>query len=144
MSAYDEPPGGHFDGATEARLRVAAGPDWPRRSGMSAEQTSPMTEEGRVLLSHEAMNARSFPLITAEGIIAIEAEARQQALTDAIAAVEVIETHEAHAFEPGVEWLCVTSGDPPRSRDCGNDAAHYRLIDRDAVIDTLTRLRDGS
>lgn len=105
---------------------------------MTAEQGSPTTEEGRVLLSHEAMNARSFPLITAEGIIAIEAEARQQALTDAIAAVEglpmtfgVHTCWDDHMGEGGVH----EDGSECHDRILGES------VGRAAVIDTLTRLR---
>jgi hypothetical protein len=37
---------------------------------------APTTKAGRVLLEQEAYNSRSFPLITVEAIVAIEAEAR--------------------------------------------------------------------
>jgi hypothetical protein len=37
---------------------------------------APTTKAGRVLLEQEAYNSRSFPLITVEAILAIEAEAR--------------------------------------------------------------------
>ncbi len=68
----------------------------------------------------------------------IEAAARQQRDAEIRAAVEGLYTHEAHAYEPGVEWLCVTSGDPPRSKDCGDERAHYRLIDRASVLALLS------
>jgi hypothetical protein len=42
----------------------------------AVQPEAPTTEAGRVLLEQEAYNSRSFPLITVEAIVAIEAEAR--------------------------------------------------------------------
>jgi hypothetical protein len=42
----------------------------------AVQPEAPTTKAGRVLLEQEAYNSRSFPLITVEAIVAIEAEAR--------------------------------------------------------------------
>jgi hypothetical protein len=42
----------------------------------AVQPEAPSTKAGRVLLEQEAYNSRSFPLITVEAIVAIEAEAR--------------------------------------------------------------------
>jgi hypothetical protein len=47
-----------------------------RAGGRDVQPEAPTTKAGRVLLEQEAYNSRSFPLITVEAIVAIEAEAR--------------------------------------------------------------------
>lgn len=101
-------------------------------SGMTTEQGSPTTEAGQALLGElvppdeHAQTCDACRYIDhqeraeqAKAIAAIEAEARKQALTDAIAAVEGLTDNE---------W-----------RECGGACHDHTLA---AVIDTLTRLRD--
>lgn len=86
----------------------------------TAERVRPSvsaTQAGIALLAEFPARPRGLYFRAADLIAAIEAEARQQALTDAIAAVEAESV-----------WS-IPTGD---------------YVDRDAVIDTLTRLRDGS
>lgn len=53
------------------------------------------------------------------------------------AGVEALQTHEAHADEPGVVWLCVPNENGIGSRECWDYDAHYRLVDRASVLAIL-------
>lgn len=90
----------------------------------TAERVRPSvsaTQAGIALLAEFPARPRGLYFRAADLIAAIEAEARQQALTDAIAAVEGLTDNE---------W-----------RECGGACHDHTLA---AVIETLTRRRDGS
>jgi hypothetical protein len=61
---------------------------------------APTTKAGRVLLEQEAYNSRSFPLITVEAILAIEAEARaaSQPLSQERPPIDVVRLAKAMAL----------------------------------------------
>ncbi len=61
--------------------------------------SEPRTDAGKALLACEAYNSRSFALITAEAILAIEAEARADAIRDAATAVERLAPCLLHSTE---------------------------------------------
>jgi hypothetical protein len=77
----------------------------------AVQPEAPTTKAGRVLLEQEAYNSRSFPLITVEAIVAIEAEARAasqplaqerpQPLDNEVEACRHCSTPEAHPTRIG-------------------------------------------
>ena len=67
--------------------------------------TTPTTAAGRALLEREQLNARSFPLITQEAVLAIEAEARADLLDRLAAGVRDMTWAPDGDDESEVEWI---------------------------------------
>lgn len=65
---------------------------------MSDTRPEPLTAAGRDLLAQEAYNARSFPLITVEAIVAIEREAVERAARATPDAPAYCEIHQHYKW----------------------------------------------
>jgi hypothetical protein len=78
----------------------------------AVQPEAPTTKAGRVLLEQEAYNSRSFPLITVEAIVAIEAEAR--------AASQPLAQERPQPNSIDAEWSdAVDRYMPSQERPCG-------------------------
>ena len=100
------------------RAETLAGPGVVETPETAFEALRPRTRAGWALLGREALNSRSFALINAADIVAIEQEALALAATPPAPAVERVVGAVFCPCLPSGGWVCEECGAPVESEPC--------------------------